>query len=322
MENHSKFSFLSLSSGTLKAVITIVLLAALFSAADFLSLLKYTKEMSVGSWLICFALFMAQLGIATLRLWVILYHNSQKISFLRIFEIQSASLLAGNLLFGNLGSSVARIGLLYRWGITWPSAVGSVFIDRICVIVVLLLMTGATLPFVPLTLPELNYQMIPGFITILLLSVGLVLLFSLISVSGKIGELVKSTLQPLWEEILSYVNRWKVFLIGLGLTVFSQLIFFIAQYYVAREIGIHVGFWDLVTILPTIALLASLPVSLGGWGVREGAMVFGLLLFDVPFEKSLLLSVIGGVLALLAVLPAGLYCIVSQRKSLFQQAAA
>ncbi len=321
MDTKREISFLSQSSGVIKAVITIGLLIALFSAADYLSLLKYTKEMSVAGWLICFSLFIAQLGISTLRFWIILHHHSQELSFFRILGIQSASLLAGNLLFGNLGGAVARIGLLYRLGITWPSAVGSVLIDRVCVVVGLLIMAGVTLPFIPFSIPIFNYQISPGVMTIFLVSVGLLLLLSLTSVSSKMMVWLKNALLPFWDQVCSYLNRWDVLLIGLALSVFSQIIFFVAQYFVASEIGIQLGFWDLMTILPAIALLASLPVSLGGWGVREGAMVFGLLLFDVPFEKSLLLSVIGGVLALLAVLPAGLYCLVSQRKLLFQQAA-
>lgn len=321
MKAESSSASSSRSSNILKALVTFVLLIALFSSADFLSLLKYVKEISVAGWLLCLALFIAQLGVATLRLWVILCKNSQKFPFLRILEIQSVSLLAGNLLLGNLGSSLARIGLLFRLGITWPSAVSSVLIDRICVIIGLVILTGATLPFVPLTLSGINFQLMPEFSTILLVSLGLVLLFGVLSTSEKVGKFLKKTLSQLWGEIRTYGSRRDILLVGLGLTVFSQLILFIAQYFVAWEIGIQVRFLDLLTILPAIALLATLPVSIGGWGVREGATVFGLFLFDIPFEKALLLSVIGGVLALLAVLPAGLYCMVIRRKFLFHQPA-
>jgi glycosyltransferase 2 family protein len=40
--------------------------------------------------------------------------------------------------------------------------------------------------------------------------------------------------------------------------------------------------------------MAMVPVSIAGWGVREGAMVYGLGLANVPREAALIVSIVVG----------------------------
>jgi hypothetical protein len=57
-------------------------------------------------------------------------------------------------------------------------------------------------------------------------------------------------------------------------------------------------------VLFTILLGAALvPVSIGGWGVRELAVTAVLRGSDMPFEKSLLFSISFGLIVLAAALP-------------------
>jgi hypothetical protein len=56
--------------------------------------------------------------------------------------------------------------------------------------------------------------------------------------------------------------------------------------------------WQAVLVAPAVMLAAALPVSLGGWGVREGAMVIALGLFGVATRDALALSVAYGLVLL------------------------
>ena len=60
----------------------------------------------------------------------------------------------------------------------------------------------------------------------------------------------------------------------------------------------------LLFLLPLISTLSSIPLSIGGWGIREGAFVYGLGLLSVPNEQAFLVSVQVGVLSLFV----GLLC--------------
>jgi glycosyltransferase 2 family protein len=47
-------------------------------------------------------------------------------------------------------------------------------------------------------------------------------------------------------------------------------------------------------LVPIITLMAMLPVSIAGWGVRESIMVYGLGLANVPREAALIVSILIG----------------------------
>jgi hypothetical protein len=58
--------------------------------------------------------------------------------------------------------------------------------------------------------------------------------------------------------------------------------------------------------MPPVMLIASLPISISGWGVREGAMMVAFGLLDVPKEAALALSVQFALLGYLAATPGAL----------------
>jgi len=55
-----------------------------------------------------------------------------------------------------------------------------------------------------------------------------------------------------------------------------------------------------------VALVANLPISVGGWGVRETAMIALFGLIGVPASATLVLSIQLGLLSLIVALPGGL----------------
>ena len=55
--------------------------------------------------------------------------------------------------------------------------------------------------------------------------------------------------------------------------------------------GIGLDLGAALTVVPTIVLVAMAPISIAGWGVREGAMVIGLGLLGVSAADALAVSV-------------------------------
>jgi len=67
-------------------------------------------------------------------------------------------------------------------------------------------------------------------------------------------------------------------------------------------VGIPVGPWFLC-VAPLALLATSVPISLGGWGLREGSVVALLPLFGVQPAHALAISLLFGVAFLLGTLP-------------------
>lgn len=69
--------------------------------------------------------------------------------------------------------------------------------------------------------------------------------------------------------------------------------------------GLEIDPLFFISVMPAIAFIASLPISVGGWGVREGAMVAGLAPFSVAPESAMALSISYGLASLLVALTMG-----------------
>jgi uncharacterized membrane protein YbhN (UPF0104 family) len=60
--------------------------------------------------------------------------------------------------------------------------------------------------------------------------------------------------------------------------ILAQLCLAFSTYWVMRGFGASATLLDCIVFTPLVALIAALPISIGGWGVRESAMIgfFGL----------------------------------------------
>ena len=77
-------------------------------------------------------------------------------------------------------------------------------------------------------------------------------------------------------------------------------------YVLALALGIEVTAVDCIALFPPVLLVTALPISIAGWGVREGAMMVAFGFIGVAPESALVLSVLFGLVVIVASLPGGL----------------
>jgi uncharacterized membrane protein YbhN (UPF0104 family) len=82
-------------------------------------------------------------------------------------------------------------------------------------------------------------------------------------------------------------------------------------YILALGLKLDVSFLDCLALFPPVMLATTLPISIAGWGVREGAMVAAFGLIGVSQEGAVILSLLAGILAVVACLPGGLIWLMS-----------
>src|SRR5207245_1602017 len=68
---------------------------------------------------------------------------------------------------------------------------------------------------------------------------------------------------------------------------------------------------------PPVVLLTAVPISISGWGVREGAMVACLGLAGVPSEEALSVSLLLGAVSVIVGLAGGVIWLVSPERGLY-----
>jgi uncharacterized membrane protein YbhN (UPF0104 family) len=76
-------------------------------------------------------------------------------------------------------------------------------------------------------------------------------------------------------------------------------------YVLARGVGAQLTLLDAGILIPPVVLLTAVPISISGWGVREGAMVACLGLAGVPSEQALSVSLLLGAISVILGLVGG-----------------
>jgi glycosyltransferase 2 family protein len=90
------------------------------------------------------------------------------------------------------------------------------------------------------------------------------------------------------------------------LAVGTNIVASMAGYFVAQAFGILLTVPDALALIPVGILSMLLPISIAGWGVREGVLVVLLGQVGVPSAQALVLSVAYGVASAVSALPGGL----------------
>ena len=118
-------------------------------------------------------------------------------------------------------------------------------------------------------------------------------------------------------ELASYMRRLRqmprlTFLV-VGVSLVGHMFGAGAFYVLSQQLGIQIGYWAIFALAATILVYAAVPISIGGWGIREAvtATLFGLVGYApsaavaLSIAFGLLMSAVGiasGVAALLITL--------------------
>jgi hypothetical protein len=97
------------------------------------------------------------------------------------------------------------------------------------------------------------------------------------------------------------LSRWGVR--AGAVSLLSNLNFIVAALLLAQALGVPVTALDMLAVMPAVTLATTLPISLGGWGVREGLLVLLLGRLGVPAGDALTLSLLFGGFSVLCGVP-------------------
>lgn len=290
-----------------KFALTIVLLAFLLrhegSGAGLLARMTSVAPVVVIAVVV---LMLCQAGLNAVRWQLITRLVGRELRLGLALRYVLIGLFFNQTLPSTLGGDVVRWWYAHREGIPALSAFNGLLLDRLIGMLMLALVTMAMVPVVG---GELSRFAPPSFLLAMLVAMGV----------GFLSMLLVDRLPPAF-------TRWRVLQVGVRLAADARSVFlhkgstpwllllsFVAQvflvvavYLLAGALGLTISFAVCLCVVPAALLFAALPVSIGGWGVRESAFVLGFGLFGVGATDAFALSVLFGVASLLAGLPGGL----------------
>ena len=207
----------------------------------------------------------------------------------------------------NIAADSLRAWMLTRLGRGWRLAIASVMIDRAIGVAALFavgfVVLQSTSPLALLNGHHAAVTEIFGGLLILggtglFLAPRLATVLELWRYTAWIGRLAKATYAILLARP-----------VGIGIIAIAFLVHaltIIAVWLLAHAGGLQLSIIDAAVLFVVIVAVALIPVSIGGWGVRELTVTSLLAGYGVPAEKALFFSVSFGVALLIAALPGAL----------------
>lgn len=201
-----------------------------------------------------------------------------------------------------------RIWLLARHGAGYRVAGNAVLLDRVFGIAALVALIALGLPALLDILPSAEMRASAVVVTAGFAGLigGFILLGYLIEPARRRGLVVTTKLPWLLDfagaarhVIAAPAPATIAFLLGLAVQLLSVVC--IDQLF--RGMGISVSATNSLLFIPFVMLIAMLPLSFAGWGLREGAMVVAFGLAGVAADITLAVSIAFGLIILITSLP-------------------
>lgn len=205
-----------------------------------------------------------------------------------------------------LGGDIIRMTQGYRIGIPADTAISNVVIDRLTSFGSLLLLVVMTLPNLYFLIGHtFTWWMTSFFVVTGVMTLYLLTLLKHCPVgqwrSRFVGRIIN------FSKHLSAVlsnRRWGWGAMVAGLAVHVMRV--IGIWVIARGLHVDAGLFDCIALVPLALLVAMIPISIGGWGLREGAFLGAFSLAGVVPGDAVALSITFGLGTIFANLPGGL----------------
>lgn len=291
----------------LKILVSAGLIAWLFGAkVDFGAIQDRLLQMSLPMLAAGFAVLLVQLLIGGVRWKVVTDAIGARLPLgaaVRFFYIGA---FFGQVL--SVGGDAVRVYKAYRAGLGLGHAFNGVFLERAGTILALLLIVAATQPVLHGRI-EADMASTMLFAALLALAAGIagiavLLQFDRLPVSLDRFRVVRGLRAVAGDTRRVFLAPGPlVRLLAWGVVTHLNLTF--AVYVLAQGLALEMSWLDCLALVPPVILVATLPISIGGWGVREGAMIVLLGLIGVPENDAGALSILAGLVGIAAALPGG-----------------
>lgn len=289
----------------IKLAVTLAIFGWLLRKFDVSDVLAHFVAVDFSLLGAAIALTIAQVLVGALRWHVVLKALGQRIPLLRTTVLFVISVFFNICLPGGVGGDVYRIWQIRRDGAPLMAAVNSVLLDRIFVVFVLLLGILAGYPWIAGRLSGLSFlPFLP-----LLAGLGLVVMGTIMGLDCILQRWRRfrpvDALAILGRDVRRVALLLPSNAVAVALAAASIAFYCASVYLVAQSLRVPLSLGDCLLVVPPVMLLMLLPVTIAGWGLREGGMVVVLGAMGVVPQAAFAVSILIGVVVMVVSLAGG-----------------
>jgi uncharacterized membrane protein YbhN (UPF0104 family) len=308
LEDHMRRALLLLA----KAAISSLLLYLSLRLVNLDALIVRLHRLEPG-WLLLAAVLMAVQQLPLSARWrQIAISCGTDMSFSGTLQINFIAAFFNQVLPSTVGGDGVRIWFAARRGAGWASATYSVLLDRIFGVFVLALVVAACLPW---TL-QLIREPVPRTV-LLMLACGAIAGPFLVLLAGThfAGWLRRWTITrhvaAAAEAAAKTCQSLRSAAVVLGCSILIHLLTISAAWCCVRSVGAPVSFAHVLFLMPPVLLIATIPISIAGWGVRESSMIAAFAYAGLAGGDGLTLSILFGAVSFIIGIVSGIVWISS-----------
>ena len=253
----------------LKVTISALLLTLIFKKAGLQNIISHLQSMDLRYFIFASLLYIVIVVIAALR-WQLLL--DEQLPTHQLFSLYFIGSFFNHILPGTVGGDSVKIYYLYKDSRKSGSSIGSVFLDRYIGLVALLSigLVSSIVANRELSLIGLQW-MIPAVFGVFI--AGSLLVFGL-----RIGKRF-SFMRNFYDYFYVYLNKKGIMIKTFFMSVLIHFITIGMLFVIALGMGQRLPFTALFVFMPIIITVTTIPITISGFGVREGAftLLFGLI---------------------------------------------
>ncbi len=281
-----------------KAVISVLLLYLSLRRVDLSGIAARLGRIDPLWLVLALVISCSQLPLLALRWREIVATCGAKLSLVTALTYNFIGLFFSQVLPSTVGGDAARIWLLGRGGAGWPAAIYSVLIDRVAGASMLAVLVTACMPW---TFIMIHDPMARA--TLALIGFG-ALIGALVFLS--LGFRRLQVMEYWWfTRHLAIASRAACRLCrsfsGAYVAVLSfaiHLVTVTVAWSVAMASHVAIDFVHVFFLVLPVMLIATIPISIAGWGLRESAMVLAFSYAGLTESDGLIVSILFGVVNL------------------------
>jgi glycosyltransferase 2 family protein len=301
----------------LKIVISATLVAWLVYATDREALADALLEVDLSTALLAVFVLFALIAVQAWRWTFVARALGISLPLVPAWLISQIGAFFNQVLPSTIGGDAMRVWRLRRRGVGTGIALSSVVLDRVVALVGMILIVAVGLPWL-LSWMDTN-ALRAGIVAVVLVGAGgvAVLLSAdrlpLVRRLSGARTLARVLEVPALARRVLFKPRTAVPALALSVTIHLGVA--LSVWLLARATGVHLAWVETAFLVPVVILFSTVPITIAGWGVREGVMVVALGTVGVGREEALAISVLFGIASVIAALPGGLVWLTTGRSS-------
>jgi len=288
-----------MSSSTLRFLLKLAISAALIwliiVRLDLADVAERVKAVSVGGMLLVVFVLLLQCVVISIRWEWIIRAMGYSFPFAAALRAWLIGYFLGQGFPSVIGQDAFRTISLRHTGVPTSISIEIILMDRFTGVVALVLLAALTLP-VFFSLASNTTALWPVALVIACGIFGTGLLISPLSMPKRLANYKGAVLISRFRSNLKHLAGSPINLLWTFLpALVAHLLTVLAAYIIAWDGGVQIDFLQCLAIIPPAIFVSLIPISIAGWGIREGSIVAGGLLIGIPSAHALFVSIMLGI---------------------------